>query len=283
MQDCLYQIHDLAGIGWVPTIALSTIGIQLLVGLPIRVMQQQTTARLQNLVPELKKLREEIALEVAIAKKTYKWSEKKCKRVFRDADKKHFRELVKEHNCHPMRAAALGLVQVTPWISLSMAIRNIVFMLPDTVPEIASDQQYRYMQLAVENLPWLDSLVTPDPFILPGIFVLASLINIQLALPQKVDVPQKTTRNILPWIFRSAVVGVGVMGTFLPSAVTLYWAVSSSSAVALNVLLKVPYVRSVFGIPKTVSVNPQPQTQSLKPKKKWLKFPFSFKSKRPAV
>ena len=74
------------------------------------------------------------------------------------------------------------------------------------------------MQLAVENLPWLDSLVAPDPFILPGIFVLASLINIQLAIPTpKADVPVKTRQKVLPWVLRTAVVGVGVFGTFLPS------------------------------------------------------------------
>ena len=57
----------------------------------------------------------------------------KLKRFMFQVDK-HFKNLYKEHNCHPLRSLGLGLVQAVPWVTFSMALRNIAFMLPDNVP-----------------------------------------------------------------------------------------------------------------------------------------------------
>jgi len=115
-QDLIYQIHDLPGMDWATTIVLSTIGIRLLVALPLGIIQQKSLATLENLQPQIKSMTAELARETSIATKIYKWSESKAKTSFRRSYKKHWRNLVEEHNCHPMRSVFLTWLQIPVWI-----------------------------------------------------------------------------------------------------------------------------------------------------------------------
>jgi len=44
--------------------------------------------------------------------------------------KKQWNKLIVRENCHPAKASLLILVQIPLWISLSMSIRNLCYMLP---------------------------------------------------------------------------------------------------------------------------------------------------------
>lgn len=44
--------------------------------------------------------------------------------------KKQWNKLIVRENCHPAKASILVLVQIPLWISLSMSIRNLCYMLP---------------------------------------------------------------------------------------------------------------------------------------------------------
>lgn len=44
--------------------------------------------------------------------------------------KKQWNKLIVRENCHPAKASILVLVQIPLWISLSMSIRNLCYILP---------------------------------------------------------------------------------------------------------------------------------------------------------
>lgn len=44
--------------------------------------------------------------------------------------KKQWNKLIVRENCHPAKASILVLAQIPLWISLSMSIRNLCYMLP---------------------------------------------------------------------------------------------------------------------------------------------------------
>ncbi|CAG7731043.1 unnamed protein product [Allacma fusca] len=205
-QDALYQVHDLSGLAWAPTIVLTTMGLRFLMGLPLAVTQEKSLGRLVNLKPEFQKLGTDLAREVAIAKKLYNWDDKKANFEFKKSFKKHYNKLLVEYNCHPKRALALPILQLPVWLAVSSAIRNIACLLPTNLPD-TTEQHYRYMQMAVEN-------------------------------PGKVTVPKTTAQKIVPWCFRGIIIGTGLLATYVPAAVSLYWLSSSVAALILNIILK---------------------------------------------
>jgi len=259
-QDALCQLHDVTGLMWAPTIVAVTFGVRLLVGMPITILQQKSIFRLEKLKPEIMKLQSDIMRESFIAKKTYNWDDRRTAAVSAQAFKKHFRSLVEQHNCHPFRGLALSLLQMPAWITLSSAIRNIAYQLPENLP---GDQEYRFMQLLVENPLWIESLATPDPFILPAIFVAASLTNLNLHRANNLTVPQTKLKKALPYVFGTLIVGIGVIATYVPSAVSLYWATSGVSALAVTIFLRTPGVGTALGLKqKSSGILPLSQVKS---------------------
>lgn len=71
--------------------------------------------------------------------------------------------------------------------------------------------------MGTEHPFWIESLTAADPFVLPGIFLAANLINIQLHSMRKLTVPQTKLQKAFPWIFRAGIVGVSVFAAFTPS------------------------------------------------------------------
>jgi len=74
-----------------------------------------------------------------------------------------------------------------------------------------------WMQIAGESPLWIESLAAADPFILPGIFLAANLLNLQLNSVRKLTVPQTKLQKAIPWVFRGGIVGISVFAAFTPS------------------------------------------------------------------
>ena len=83
--------------------------------------------------------------------------------------------------------------------------------------------------MASESPFWIESLVLVDHLILPGIFLAANLLNIQINTARKLTVPQTKLQIALPWVFRAGVVGISVIAAFTPS-VSIYFLIDSRNA-----------------------------------------------------
>jgi len=244
-QDLLLTIKDIPGVTWIQTIVLGTIAIRLFFAFPLSIVQQKSLARLESLQPELKQLVEDLKREVFIATKIYKWNERTANSTFRRSFKKHWRKLVEDHNCHPFRSVSLALLQVPVWICFSSAIRNVVYQVPVPVTE---EMTHRWLEMNAEGTYWLDAITMVDPLVFPSVFVVASLANIQMHSLNRAHVPQTTMQKVIPWILRVGVCGIGVLATYVPAAVSMYWATSSIAGLIQNGALMNPKVRKILRI-----------------------------------
>lgn len=85
--NCAYNflttVHDNLGLPWWGTIVLSTIVLRTCVTLPIFVVTAKNSAKLELLAPEMKKLANDLKMEVIRAKTVLKWSERTANFEFR--------------------------------------------------------------------------------------------------------------------------------------------------------------------------------------------------------
>jgi hypothetical protein len=75
----------------------------------------------------------------------------------------------------------------------------------------------RWVQIASESTPWVESLAATDPVVFPLIFLTASLANIQINALRKLTVPQTKLQIAIPWVLRVCVTGIAVFAMFTPS------------------------------------------------------------------
>lgn len=80
-------------------------------------------------------------------------------------------------NCHPFKTILLLFFQIPLWISLSVSLRNLVYMLP--CQDVSA--QLTYLQLTVGGFGWIRNLVEVDTFlILPILFGVLNLAIIEV-------------------------------------------------------------------------------------------------------
>ncbi|CAL8106620.1 unnamed protein product [Orchesella dallaii] len=233
---------------WVGAVLCGTFLIRAFVGLPIAVVQQKSVAKLESLKPEFQKLGNDLKRETAIAVKKFGWDEKTARTRFTRSYKKHWRKIVEENNCHPMRSLALTLLQLPFWISFSSALRNIVYAVPlPRTPEMTE----RWFQIYSEGTPWVESLVMPDPLVFPLVFFTANMLNIEMSRRQRRTnlVPETKMQKVFPWVLRGGIVVITCFAVSVPSAVSMYWAASSSLAFAQNIFLSSHTGKRIFKIP----------------------------------
>jgi len=233
---------------WIGAVLCGTFLIRTFVGLPIAVFQQKSVAKLESLKPEFQKLGNDLKMETAIAVKKFGWDEKTARTRFKRSYKKHWRRIVEENNCHPMRSIALIFMQFPFWISFSSALRNIVYAVPlPRTPEMTE----RWFQIYSEGTPWVESLVLPDPLVFPLVFFTANMLNIEMSrMQRKINlIPETKLQKVVPWVLRGGIVAITCVAVSVPSAVSMYWAVSSSFAFAQNIFLSSQTGKRIFKIP----------------------------------
>jgi len=244
--DFLCFLKDLDDLSWVQVILCSTVVIRIALGLPIAITQQRAIARLEKLKPELEDLALELRKETGLAIRQFKWDEKTAKRQYKKSFKKHWRKFMEDHNCHPMRSLCLGLLQVPVWICFSSALRNIVFALP--LPRTEGIAM-RWFEIHQEGLPWVANLTMSDPYILPVIFLVSNVANIWVHTSRNKGLPLTPMQRSLPWVFTGVIVCISGFACFVPAGVTMYWATSSSVALAQNLVLLHPGLRHRLKMP----------------------------------
>ncbi|XP_033158158.1 cytochrome c oxidase assembly protein COX18, mitochondrial [Drosophila mauritiana] len=248
MQDVLIKIHDYSGLPWWASIVLSTVLFRSVVTLPLTIYQHKITARIEKIALEMPAIVEELKKEAAMAKHKFKWSEKQTQIVYRRSIKKQWQNLIVRDNCHPMKTMIVLWGQIPLWIFQSVALRNLVYMLPDPT---SIQAQIVTTEMTVGGFGWIPNLTVVDnSYILP---VALGLINLAIIEVQTMSRTRPSTRlqNIANNVFRGLSVVMVPVACTVPSAICVYWVASSSFGLAQNLLILSPEVRRSVGIPKT--------------------------------
>ncbi|XP_017071837.1 cytochrome c oxidase assembly protein COX18, mitochondrial [Drosophila eugracilis] len=255
MQDVLIKIHDYSGLPWWASIVLSTFLFRSVVTLPLTIYQHKITARIEKIALEMPAIVEELKKEAAIAKQKFKWSEKQTQIVYRRSIKKQWQKLIVRDNCHPMKTMIVLWGQIPLWIFQSVALRNLVYMLPDPM---SIQAQIVTTEMTIGGFGWIPNLTVVDnSYILP---VTLGLINLAIIEVQSMSRTRPATRfqSIANNVFRGLSVVMVPVACTVPSALCVYWVASSSFGLAQNLLILSPDVRRSVGIPKTQTELSQP-------------------------
>nr|XP_016933984.1 cytochrome c oxidase assembly protein COX18, mitochondrial [Drosophila suzukii] len=255
MQDVLIKIHDYSGLPWWASIVLSTFLFRSVVTLPLTIYQHKITARIEKIALEMPAIVEELKKEAAMAKQKFKWSDKQTQIVYRRSIKKQWQNLIVRDNCHPMKTMIVLWGQIPLWIFQSVALRNLVYMLPDPM---SIEAQIVTTEMTIGGFGWIPNLTVVDnSYILP---VTLGLINLAIIEVQAMSRTRPPTRlqSIANNVFRGLSVVMVPVACTVPSALCVYWVASSSFGLAQNLLMLSPEVRRSVGIPKTQTELSQP-------------------------
>ncbi|XP_064458077.1 cytochrome c oxidase assembly protein COX18, mitochondrial-like [Ornithodoros turicata] len=244
-QQLLEYVHLTTGMSWCHTIILTSLALRTVTTFPLAIYQNHVLARLRNLNPEIAKLVPELRNETNLAVKMFKLSEKRAKLLYKHSLKKQINKLIIRDNCHPFKSTVVMLVQIPVWISFSVALRNMAFMMP--YQDMAA--QALFLELSVGGALWFTNLTVPDPlFIMPVLLGAVNLLNIEMnALKRAGNITRYA--KVVTNVFRVLSLVMIPIASMMPSDVALYWLCSSGFALGQNVALTSPSFRRFCRIP----------------------------------
>lgn len=247
-QQNLINIHDYSGMPWWATIVVTTVALRMAITFPLAVYTNKISVRLEQINSEMPAIVKELKIETARAKHLYKLSDRETQHLFQRNVKLQWNKLVVRENCHPVKMMVVLWTQIPLWVCQSVAIRNMLNMLPD--PN-SVDAQINYALLMVGGVGWIPNLTVPDStWILPVTFGVLNLANIELTTLTKSTKPGRIQNAVLNF-FRVFVVALVPVAASVPSCLTLYWTTSTAFSVAQNLLLVSPKVKRLLRIPAT--------------------------------
>ncbi|KYN05481.1 PREDICTED: mitochondrial inner membrane protein COX18 [Cyphomyrmex costatus] len=252
-QDFLLLVHDYTGLPWWSVIVLSTIMMRTAVTLPLSLYQLYILAKLENLKYEMDEIVQEMKKEINYGIHKYNWSKQYAKRLYNHSVAKQWNKLIVRENCHPAKTILLVLVQVPLWISLSMSIRNLCYMLPKQ----DANAYITYQEFITDGFLWMSNLTTADPFVLPISMGLFNLAIIEITCMSRVVESTKWQRYLTNCC-RIATIGMIPIAMSVPSCLSLYWATSSAFGLFQNLILLSPKLRRFAKVPITTSESPHP-------------------------
>uniref|UniRef100_A0A1A9ZF30 Membrane insertase YidC/Oxa/ALB C-terminal domain-containing protein n=1 Tax=Glossina pallidipes TaxID=7398 RepID=A0A1A9ZF30_GLOPL len=245
VQQSLVDIHDFTGLPWWSSIVISTILFRSVVTLPLTVYQHEITARLEKIALEMPAIVNELKKEANLAMKTFKWTEQQTKML-----RKQWKTLIIRENCHPAKTFIVLWGQIPLWIFQSVALRNLVNMLPDPT---SLQAQIVVTEMTIGGFGWIPNLTEVDSsYILP---VTLGIINLAIIEVQSMIRTRPPTRfqKFVTNIFRGLSLLMVPIACTVPSALTVYWVTSSCYGLTQNLLLMSPTARRAFRITKTPS------------------------------
>ncbi|XP_059615692.1 cytochrome c oxidase assembly protein COX18, mitochondrial [Phlebotomus argentipes] len=249
-QEGLIKLHDSTGLPWWGTIILSTILLRSVVTVPLTIYQQKIMARLELITLELPEIAKELKMETAIAMKKFNWTEKEAQIMFKHSLKKQWSKLVVRENCHPAKTMIVLWGQIPLWIFQSVAIRNLVYMLPDPKSLYAG---IIFAQLSLGGFLWIPNLTIPDAsLILPISLGIINLAIVEIQVLSRVRPGGRLHKIGTNFMRVISVIMIPVACT-VPSCLSLYWVTSSAFGLAQNFTMMSPKFRRALGIPVTPS------------------------------
>lgn len=165
VQDGLVRLHDCSGMPWWATIIVSTVLLRTIVTLPLTIYQQRIAARLELISAEMPAIVQELKQETVVAKRQFGLNDAQARVLYNRSVKKQWNALIVRENCHPLKTFVVIWGQLPLWIIQSMALRNLLGMLPDPTTMQA---KVAYAELTMGGLAWFPNLTELDSsWILP--------------------------------------------------------------------------------------------------------------------
>lgn len=125
-----------------------------------------------------------------------------------------YSKLIVKENCHPAKSMVILLGQIPLWIIQSVAIRNLLSLLPNPDNFTA---QIAYTELTVGGFLWVPNLTQVDAsFILPIAFGIMNLTIIECQTRMRTRPPGKW-QKISTNLFRGLVVLMVPVACTVPS------------------------------------------------------------------
>jgi len=177
-------------------------------------------------------------------------------KLFKKRHRKMIYDYYQSEGCNPMKIYILPWMQLPLWFFLSLSFRNLTGFFPSQ-RNSGGDVVLPCPEIASEGALWFTDLTVADPtLIIPFAVGIFNLTNIELNALRR----HKTTKfqQIVTNTLRIVSVGMVFVASQVPTAMSLYWAVSAFFGLTQNIAFKFPAVRRQLGIPKTPSESEHP-------------------------
>ncbi|XP_076766415.1 cytochrome c oxidase assembly protein COX18, mitochondrial [Xylocopa sonorina] len=255
--EILRLMHYQTGLPWWASIILTTVITRTLIHLPFTILDHQTRAKRENLKGEIMEIAKKIKMEVEMEVATTQISPARAIVLYTRAMSKEQRELFERENCHPLKSLVITILQAPIWISFSVAMRNMCYMLPQVNDATLQD----YNELSYGGFGWIQNLIDMDHyFILPIFFGISSLAIIEIN-QLLYNVPRSKFAKRYTTFCRVVIVALIPITVFVPSGLSLFWMTNNCCSLFQSLLLLSPKIRRLARIPKTDVEIQQPYTE----------------------
>ncbi|GAA6001636.1 membrane insertase OXA1 [Rhodotorula paludigena] len=219
------------GLQWALLIPVVTLFLRVLL-FPFQVRAQSNAARLAIIQPEM-------------LKGMNKLKDAKARGDFHamQAAQMETQALMKKHDVNPIRNLVFPLAQATVFMCMFFALRGLA--------------NSGLLSMQTEGFGWVQDLSQPDPYyLLPVTSTALTLATLELGVDSSTQVQTTTTKN-MKMLFRAMVLLALPFVAYFPAALLLYWTTNNFLSLAQSSFLKLPFARTLFGIP-TPPPKPQP-------------------------
>ncbi|WVR08062.1 hypothetical protein IAU60_005108 [Kwoniella sp. DSM 27419] len=240
--DAIVGIHTHVGLPWWATIASITVAIRLALS-PVLISTQKHNVRLAAVNPQIQAFMEK-------AKEAQARKDVHAQTVIGQA----MRQLLKDHNVNPLRTLLLPAIQLPIFLTFFNIVRGLTNLpLP---------------QLKEGGIGWVTDLTAADPYyILPLTSLLFTNLVFKfgadgMATDQKAGSPMRTA-HMRNFIQITTLVSLPFVSYF-PAAILFYWTFSSGFTLLQSMVLRIPFIKALLGIPAPPVVPPPPGAEPFK-------------------
>lgn len=203
VETLLVGVHDVSGLPWWATIAITTAGVRLAF-VPLQIYQSKSIAKLALIKPQMTELSDQ--MKAASAKGTEKG--------LQDAERarQQLQALFEHHQVKPWMSMVGALGQIPLWITFFFTMRHIV--------RVDSG-----LGLDAGGMLWFTDLTMRDPyFVLPAICGATFYGMVQLGdAGQPPGAPADPRQAMMKQMMKGVAVLMPVMTSWFESGVFVYW------------------------------------------------------------
>ncbi|XP_074618316.1 cytochrome c oxidase assembly protein COX18, mitochondrial-like [Acropora palmata] len=256
LQILLDAFHTWTHLPWWAVIVGSTAVLRSMITLPLAIHQHKLIAQIELHQPTISMMTEALKHRVVGECQRSGVSADKADKLFKKRHRKMIYDYYQSEGCNPLKIYILPWIQMPLWFFLSLSLRNLTGFFPSQ-RNSGGDMILPCPEIANEGALWFADLTVPDPtLIIPFAVGVFNLANIELNALRR-QKPTKT-QQIVTNSLRIVSVGIVFVASQVPTAMSLYWAVSALLGLTQNVAFKFPAVRRLCGIPRTPSESEYP-------------------------
>ena len=259
LEQGLIYVHDATGAPWWLTIVLSTFTLRLAVTTPLTIYQMYNNLKYRSFTKYrdvlLTRIKKRLQQEIEEEAKTRNWDARTKNNQLYANLKRYSLDIARQNKAPGMfKRSVLPWAQLPLWICMSISLRDITLDLHKLSPPTVEDGVVA-LQLSEEGLLWFQNLCLADPYyVLPALMCLVNLGIVEVYKLGQMNKP-------LAYIMRGISVLMLPIACYMPSAVTLYWLISSSYG-GLQAVILMQVINKKLQLPSSSPQNNKPNKGS---------------------